>query len=261
MTPVPIIAFGPTPDSYFIGVGMRYYSVGMPDSLAPTANKLPAIQMGWMSIDPQGAWMVQDAYHTSRLEYDTRILPNIIEQWRNRSLKFVSFGDLSDGHIQTWVGVGPDNSGNWTGILSDQQLSHLNEIKGQIGEVFDRALRGILLGKGSTMVFMFAGGFSYYTDDEAEGRILEKVMDEYVHRQPAWTIERGSVLCPWNIDYFFLKFKDTQSSRIIMRWNLPQNMDAHLKELQEAAETPEGAAAIARHEQLGMWRAKRMHIT
>lgn len=160
--------------------------------------------------------------------------------------------DLMDNHIRT-------------GILSDQQLSHLNEIKGLFGNGFDHALRGILLGKGSTMVFMFAGAFSYYTDDEAEGGKLEKVsnisvmhlslcvvetfdhhfnqiMDQYVHRQPPWTIERSSVLCPWNSDYFFLKFKDTQSSKIMMHWNLPPNMDAHLKELWEAAESPEGAA-------------------
>lgn len=47
------------------------------------------------------------------VEYDNRIPRNIIEQWSNRNLKFVSFGGFSDGHIQTWVGVGPDNSGNW----------------------------------------------------------------------------------------------------------------------------------------------------
>lgn len=115
------------------------------------------------------------------------------------------------------------------------------------------------------MVFMFAGAFSYYTDDEAEGGQLEKVsyvshiyfspsiaqlfvyysneiMDEYINRQPPWTIERGSVLCPWNIDYFFLKFKDPQTAQIRMHWSLPSSMAAHLTELREAAETPESAA-------------------
>lgn len=70
----------------------------------------------------------------------------------------------------------------------------------------------------------------------------EQLMNEYVYRQPAWTIERGSVLCPWNIDYFFLKFKDPQSTQIKMHWSLPSSMDAHLNELWAAAETPEGAA-------------------
>lgn len=62
-----------------------------------------------------------------------------------------------------------------SGCLTEEHLAHVREIQAQIGAAFNTALRGILLGKGSTMIFMFGSAFSYYTDRDAEGSKLEKV--------------------------------------------------------------------------------------
>lgn len=85
-------------------------------------------------------------------------------------------------------------------------------------------------------------------------------MNEYIHRQPAWTIERGSALCPWNVDYFFLKFKDPQSATIKMHWSLPPNMDAQYHELSDIAATPEGAAGKLHEEYLDACRIELTNI-
>jgi hypothetical protein len=61
--------------------------------------------------------------------------------------------------------------------MENNQIHAVQEIQGQFGvrSNFDTALRGILFGKGSTMIFMFRGSFVYYTDMEAEGSQLENV--------------------------------------------------------------------------------------
>lgn len=89
--PMPVIAFGPSPATYFVAVGMKYYAVGMPDSVRSTASKWPAPEMRWMryvdtpaqhhnlqwslreliflvslhSINAYGAWMAQDMYSSN----------------------------------------------------------------------------------------------------------------------------------------------------------------------------------------------------
>lgn len=61
--------------------------------------------------------------------------------------------------------------------MEDEMIKRMREMQTMVGgvQVFDKALTGILFGKGTTMIFMFKGGFSYYTDDEAEGSNMEKV--------------------------------------------------------------------------------------
>lgn len=151
--------------------------------------------------------------------------------------------------------------------MEDNHLRAFQDMQAQIGDSFNfnTELRGILFGKGSTMVFMFRGSFSYYTDSEAEGTELENVrpkpchalpllsicpfnadfsttrqlMNSYIYRSPPWTVERGSALCPWDVNYYFLKFKDPQSGTVKMHWNLPPNMAANYDELSALAQTPE----------------------
>lgn len=80
MANIPIIAFGPNSMTYFIGLGTRYHSVGMPPSIANTVKKWPATQMMWMryaillnlpvgskrliicSIEADGSWIVKDSF-------------------------------------------------------------------------------------------------------------------------------------------------------------------------------------------------------
>lgn len=59
-----------------------------------------------------------------------------------------------------------------------------------------------------------------------------------------WTVERGSALCPWNVNYFFLKFKDPQTNKIQMHRNLPQPMGEDLADLTRIFETPEAKQGI-----------------
>ncbi|KAF5325110.1 hypothetical protein D9619_009668 [Psilocybe cf. subviscida] len=227
--PHPIIVFGPTPGTYFVGVGMKYYAVGMPDSITSTASKWPAVQMRWMSINADGAWMVQDMY-SSTLEFDTSVGDDLIQQCRGTNgFQYVTFGPTRG----TWVGVGPDSSGVWSGNMEDDQIRALREMQAQAGDGFNfnMELRGILFGKGSTMIFMFGGSFAYYTDREAEGSELENLLNSYLYRSPAWTVERGSSLCPWDVNYYFLRFKDPQSGTVKMHWSLPPNMLANFNAL------------------------------
>ena len=69
-------------------------------------------------------------------------------------------------------------------------------------------------------------------------------MNSYLDRSPPWTVERGSSLCPWDVNYFFLKFKDPQSSNIMMHWKLPPDMRANYDELQASAQTPEAQLRV-----------------
>lgn len=63
-----------------------------------------------------------------------------------------------------------------TGSLENEQIDSMRQIQAAIGEdVFNQTLKGIIFGKGMTMIFLFSGSFSYYTDREAEGGQMENV--------------------------------------------------------------------------------------
>lgn len=68
--------------------------------------------------------------------------------------------------------------------MDNENIKQLRVVEAGVGgpDVFSRALDGIIFGKGSTMIFMFrVGGFTYYTDKEAEGSQLEKVANKFSH--------------------------------------------------------------------------------
>lgn len=54
-----------------------------------------------------------------------------------------------------------------------------------------------------------------------------------------WCIERGSPLCLYDSNFFFLKFKKPGQSQIKMHWNLPETVGTKLRELQEQAKLPD----------------------
>ncbi|KAF5325217.1 hypothetical protein D9619_009666 [Psilocybe cf. subviscida] len=191
--PTPIIAFGPSPEIYFVGVGMSYYTVGMPDTITSRARKWPAALMRWMSIDADGAWMVQHKYN-DEIAFDSLISPSILDRMSTSGAsKYVTFGPTKG----ICLAVGRDNSGQWFGDMEDEQIRLVEEMLTQLGDGFNfgMELRGILFGKGSTMIYMFRGGFAYHTDSEAEGSELEDDLNLYANRSPPWTVERGSSLC------------------------------------------------------------------
>ncbi|KAH9484833.1 hypothetical protein JR316_0001735 [Psilocybe cubensis] len=251
MSDIPVIAFGPRPDIYYIGLGMRYYAPGMPASAQGTISKWPAIQIKWMSIDADGAFMARDAY-SSRVEYDTRVTPDAISKLHaTPAAEYITFGPNKKNFCAIMSG------GTWSSYLENENIKNLRVIEASVGgpDVFNRALDGILFGKGSTMIFMFKNCFSYYTDHETENTAVEKLMDDYINRQPPWTIERGSALCQWNVNYYFLKFRNTQTNAIMMHWNLPDAMAQQLADLKASFATQESKQAIANHQQQGMIQA------
>lgn len=69
-------------------------------------------------------------------------------------------------------------------------------------------------------------------------------MDDYLNRQPPWSVERGSSLCQWNVSYYFLKFKNPQNNSIMMHWNLPDGMSKQLAELKATLATPEAQQGL-----------------
>lgn len=48
MSNVPVIAFGPNEESFYVGLGMSYFAPNMPPSMQSTINKWPAIQIKWL---------------------------------------------------------------------------------------------------------------------------------------------------------------------------------------------------------------------
>ncbi|TFK33292.1 hypothetical protein BDQ12DRAFT_727923 [Crucibulum laeve] len=241
---IPVICFGPNPETFYVGCGVRYYAPNMPPSILNSLNKFPAIQIKWMSMDCEGqGWAIRDTYKNAT-EYATCIPQDIIDKL-NKGADFLTFGPNKGN----WFTCAP--GGIWNGNMEDEMISHLNEIK-VLTPNFDQVIDGILFGKGTTLIFAYKGGFGYYTDNEAEGSKLEKVLDEYIYRDPPWTIMRGSSLCLYDIEYYFLKFKDPQSNNIEMRWSLPTTMLEKLGELRTEALTPESQLAIQQHESIHM---------
>ena len=72
--------------------------------------------------------------------------------------------------------------------------------------------------------------------------IVGQLLNSYINCSPSWTVERGSSLCPWDINYYFLKFKDPQTDTVQMHWSLPPDMQALYDELNRLAQTPEAQA-------------------
>lgn len=66
-------------------------------------------------------------------------------------------------------------------------------------------------------------------------------MEYFLKRQQGqnYTIERGSCLSSYNVDYFYLKFKNPTDGSIEMRFNLPELMNTKFYELRNLALTPE----------------------
>lgn len=56
--------------------------------------------------------------------------------------------------------------------------------------------------------------------------------------EPGWLLLEGSSLCPYNDQYYCLKFQKQGSNVVQMRWRLPPAMDRGLKEVMAITNTP-----------------------
>ncbi|TFK33290.1 hypothetical protein BDQ12DRAFT_670399 [Crucibulum laeve] len=135
-------------------------------------------------------------------------LPAIHIKWM--STDFVSFGPNKGN----WFAGAP--GGRWNGDMEDQMIAQINEVRA-ITPNFDQLLDGVLFGKGTTQIFMYKGGFGYYTDKEAEGSKLEQ---------------------------------DPQSDSVDMHWSLPPGMLEKLQVLRAEAFTSESQLMIRNYENL-----------
>lgn len=52
MPPNPVVAFGASEKSFYVGCGLKYYAPGVPMSLTTTIQTMPAMDMAWLSYVP-----------------------------------------------------------------------------------------------------------------------------------------------------------------------------------------------------------------
>ncbi|KDR77651.1 hypothetical protein GALMADRAFT_1326499 [Galerina marginata CBS 339.88] len=249
MPPNPVIAFGASENSFYVGCGLKYYAPGVPMSLTTTIQTLPSMDMAWLSLDGEAqAWIAREK-NSGRSHYSTNLPTKVVEAL-NGSAKYVTLGRTKE-----WYFVKP-GAGQWIGNLHDETTKGCDGMRVTLGENFDAALNGIIFGKqfqiligqGGNMLFMFPAGFNAWTDDEGAESNLKKLLLEYL-KGNEWLLEQGSSLCQWNINYFYLIFKNKASGNLVMRWNLPEMMQTKLMELREYADTPQGKEETQLHEQ------------
>ncbi|KAJ7342515.1 hypothetical protein DFH08DRAFT_240518 [Mycena albidolilacea] len=244
-----LIVLGSSPDSYFIGHGRRHFVENMPTSFTNHAKTDLNISMVlWISMSKNlDTWISYNTattnFHFNRVNQD--IADHLSGANGKAAAAFVSFPDSTDPAY--YFVTGKDHA-TWNAFLDDYLIQKLSEAKTLVGATFDAALTGMLFGKGRTHIFTFQTGFLADLDDDevpSEEHPLHKVLVQY----NGWCIERGSTLCFYDSRYFFLKFKRPGDSQIQMNWNLPPNMDAKLRALQNAAQQPEEQMALMQESQ------------
>ncbi|KAJ6489934.1 hypothetical protein C8R45DRAFT_992162 [Mycena sanguinolenta] len=253
MTANTLIAFGSSPDSYFIGHGRRHFVENMPEGFMNHAKTDLNIGMTlWISTNPAlGSWITHNVA-TGKFHFNANINQDIRDHLSGVNGKaaanFVSFPNCSDpGHFF----VKGKNTGAWNASLDNYFIQKLNVARGEVAN-FDTGLTSILFGKGKTYILMFQAGFLADLDEDevsSEEHPLYKVLAQY---SDGWCIERGSSLCFYDSRFFYLKFKRPGQSEIKMHWNLPINMNEKLLELRQLAEQPEEKAALMQEEQAWM---------
>ncbi|KAF7345314.1 hypothetical protein MSAN_01908200 [Mycena sanguinolenta] len=245
-----LIAFGSSPDSYFIGHGRRHFVENMPEGFMNHAKTDLNIGMTtWISTNPAtGCWVTHNVA-TGKFHFNANINETIRDHFTGANGKaaanFVSFPNCNDpGHFF----VKGKNTGAWNAFLDNYFISKINIAKAELSD-FDAGLTGMLFGKGKSHIMMFQTGFIANLDDDevtTEEHPLYKVLAQY---GSGWCIERGSSLCFYDSRFFYLKFKRPGQNEIKMHWNLPINMNEKLLELRQLAEQPAEKAALMQDEQ------------
>ncbi|KAJ7218668.1 hypothetical protein GGX14DRAFT_437563 [Mycena pura] len=248
--PNTLIVLGSSPDSYFVGHGRRHFIENMPEGFTNHAKTEMNISMtAWISMSPT---MENWVCHNVVLHFNGNINQDIRDHLSGANGKaaaeFVAFPDCSDA---TNFFVKGKNIGSWNAVLPDPIIQELLASKSEVGANFDAALTGMLFGKGKTHILLFKAGFIGYVDDDDDSveHPLYKVLSEY---KEGWCIERGSTLCFYDSQYFFLKFKQPGSTQVKMHWNLPPHIAEKLNELREGAKQPEEKIALMQEDQMWM---------
>ncbi|KAJ7911845.1 hypothetical protein B0H13DRAFT_1614139 [Mycena leptocephala] len=243
--PNTLVVLGSSPDSYFLGHGRRYFVENMPASFTNHVQTQLNISMTlWISMNKSlDSWITHNAatanFHFNRSMND-HIQDHLSAANGKFAADFVAFPDSDDPNHYFVKGK---DSCRWTATLPGPLLQ---ELKNETAEVpnFDAAITGMLFGKGKSYICLFSGGFLANLDDDEVQSVehpLYKVLSQY---SEGWCIERGSTLCFYDSQFFFLKFKRPGQSQIKLHWNLPEAAGTKLRELMELMKQPE--------EQLGL---------
>ncbi|KAJ7697818.1 hypothetical protein B0H17DRAFT_1197153 [Mycena rosella] len=139
----------------------------------------------------------------------------------------------------------PDNTEHAYFRLTEKQAAVPN---------FNSDITGVLFGQGTTNIILFKGGFDAAFDETYITSTDHPLYKACPSRssQPGWCIERGSSLCFYDSQFFFLKFAKQGERTVHTRWNLPIIVAEKLAELKRLAEAPEEKLAIMQQDQV--WR-------
>ncbi|PPQ80852.1 hypothetical protein CVT26_015180 [Gymnopilus dilepis] len=223
MPPNPVVAFGSSEHSFYIGCGLQYFAIGMPQSLLGTISKLPAIKLSWLATDAQAqGWVAYDS-HEKTFHFDPTIPKELLEKLKGQA-EYVTLGPSKDRYFVKLPATA------WTANLPDEAVKDHQELRARLGPNFD-----------TTLIYGLSVGFLPLLDDDAKGGKLEQVLKE---KEDDWLIERGSSLCQWNANYFYLMFKHIPTGRVQIVWELPEQMNTKLWELRKYADTPKGRQEI-----------------
>lgn len=235
MLPIAVVAFGSSESSFYIGCGMRYHAIGVPNNLAQTLPKKPPKDMAWLSMDGTAtAWILREK--NRHLFYHSPNLPTAVV----KSLKEATYVTLGPTKDWYFVGLG---EGQWTANLPEAELEVSNRVRAGMGAKFYSTLTGIVFGKGATVLLMFQDTIRGFVDTEVGGTDLFELVKEHVE-EGRWSLEPGSSICQWNTNFFYLIFKNKVTGDMKIRWNLPDTMHTKLVKLLEYTVTPQGIKEI-----------------
>ncbi|KAJ7238810.1 hypothetical protein B0H12DRAFT_1136728 [Mycena haematopus] len=252
MAPNTLVVLGSSPDSYFVGHGRRHFIENMSEGFTNHAKTDLNISMTtWISTNRASDTWITYNVATAKFHFNANINQNIRDHLSGLNGKapadFVSFPDCDNpGHYF----VKGKNQGAWNAFLDNYFVQKLNIAKAEVRN-FDVGLMGMLFGKGKTYIMMFQAGFLADLDENevSEEHPLYKVLAQY---GDGWCIERGSTLCFYDSNFFYLKFKRPGQSEIKMRWNLPVTVNDKLLELRKQAEQPEEQIVLMQEDQRWM---------
>lgn len=246
-----LVIFGPSPQSYVVATGRRFFCEGMPESLDNSLSSGIAImQVDWISIDSEGKTWVAHDYVTEHYHFDKELDPVIRTHLEGSDGKppsnYVTFPSEAGSYFIKHVA-----RGGWFANLEPPYINRVTEMREKY-DAFDLGLTGIVFGKDTTHIYVHETGFVAFLCDEAQdpGHILHKTLAEFSEMNvddnsgTPWLLLPRSQLCTYDSRYFFLAFKKSDSHMVQYRWNLPEEMNDRFDDLRRTAELPDERHAI-----------------
>ncbi|EIN06412.1 hypothetical protein PUNSTDRAFT_53872 [Punctularia strigosozonata HHB-11173 SS5] len=246
--PIPLVVFGPNPDSWLVCYGRRFTHTNVPASLIEMiqSGKLAPMSLEFVSLHLNGRSWVARNFATGDISWSNDVDPNIIDHLKGNNGKpkaqFVSFCGDGEGHFLKHVAAG-----GWDGTFPDNYPHKIFDLRKQFSD-FDQGLRGIIFGSGGTHLYSLETGFSAELSGKADdpNHPLYKALSEQAALGSGWTVDLTSSICFYDPQYFLLRFR--KGNTIQWKLSLPNNMQNALTELMRVAETPEERTELQKEE-------------